>query len=202
MTVEEFSMDAELAPFMRGEFLIFDMRLVRPKMTVAVDADGKIDWAVRPSSPFNPAQISIEKLTVTEGQVKIRHAASGRDHLLTEINTEVSAKSLDGPWRVDGSLRLDGIRTAIGLSTSKVDEKGSMRLRVSAEPTVYPITVESDGDVHLDHGAAQYAGAFRIAARDDKAKAAADKAAAVGSAPANPAKAEPPAWRVRGRFEL
>ena len=62
-------MDAELAPFMRGEFLIFDMRLVRPKMTVSVDADGKVDWAMRPSSPFDPAQIAIEKLTITEGQV-------------------------------------------------------------------------------------------------------------------------------------
>ena len=33
MTVETFSMDAELAPFLRGEVLIFDMRLVRPKLT-------------------------------------------------------------------------------------------------------------------------------------------------------------------------
>ncbi len=63
-------MDAELAPFMRGEFLIFDMRLVRPKMNVSVDADGKVDWAMRPSSPFDPAQIAIEKLTITEGQVR------------------------------------------------------------------------------------------------------------------------------------
>ena len=109
MTVEEFSMDAELAPFMRGEFLIFDMRLVRPKMNVSVDADGKVDWAMRPSSPFDPAQIAIEKLTITEGQVRISHATSGRDHLVSEINAEVSAKSLDGPWRVDGSLRLDGM---------------------------------------------------------------------------------------------
>ncbi|MDW6020713.1 AsmA family protein [Mesorhizobium sp. BAC0120] len=202
MTVEEFSMDSELAPFMRGEFLIFDMRLVRPKMTVAVDGDGKIDWAVRPSSPLNPSQISIEKLTITEGQVKIRHAASGRDHMLTEINTEVSAKALDGPWRVDGSLRLDGIRTGIGLSTGKVDEKGSMRLRVRAEPMVYPIAVETDGDVHLDHGAAQYAGTFRIEAREAKAKGTAENKAAGGAAPAEPAKAEPPAWRVRGKLDL
>ena len=102
-------MDAELAPFMRGEFLIFDMRLVRPKMNVSVDADGKVDWAMRPSSPFDPAQIAIEKLTITEGQVRISHATSGRDHLVSEINAEVSAKSLDGPWRADGSLRLDGM---------------------------------------------------------------------------------------------
>ena len=111
MTVETFSMDAELAPFLRGDFLIFDMRLVRPKAIIEVDADGAVDWAVRPSAPFDASQISIEKLTVTEGQVTLRHAASGRTHRLTEINTQLSAKSLDGPWRVTGSVRLDGMRT-------------------------------------------------------------------------------------------
>lgn len=196
MTVEEFSMDAELAPFMRGEFLIFDMRLVRPKVTVAVDADGRIDWAMRPSSPFNPAQIAIEKLTITEGQVRIRHAASGRDHLLSEVNTEISAKSLDGPWRVDGSLRLDGIRTTIGVSTNKVDEKGMMRLRVKAAPAIYPFTVESDGDVRVEGGAAQYAATFRIEARDEK------KVADQNEAAPKIGKAEPPAWRVNGKLLL
>lgn len=197
MTVEEFSMDAELAPFMRGEFLIFDMRLVRPKVTVAVDADGRIDWAMRPSSPFNPAQIAIEKLTITEGQVRIRHAASGRDHLLSEVNTDISAKSLDGPWRVDGSLRLDGMRTTIGLSTNRVDEKGAMRLRVKAAPANYPFTVESDGDVRIEGGAAQYAATFRIEARDEDKKVADQN----GTAPKT-GKAEPPAWRVNGKLLL
>jgi outer membrane receptor protein involved in Fe transport len=43
------------------------MRLVRPKATIDIAADGIVDWAIRPSSPFDPGQISIEKLTVTAG---------------------------------------------------------------------------------------------------------------------------------------
>lgn len=197
MTVEEFSMDAELAPFMRGEFLIFDMRLVRPKMTVAVDADGAIDWTVRPSTPIDPAQIAIEKLTVTEGQIRVRHAASGRDHLLSEINTVISARSLDGPWRVDGSLRLDGMRTSIGLSTGKVDGNGAMRLRVKAAPVLYPIALEGDGELHLQRGAADFAGTFHLSARDDEGVLDAD-----AEPGARPAKAEPPAWRVNGKVQV
>ena len=76
MTIETFSMDAELAPFLRGEFLIFDMRMVRPRATVDVAADGTVDWTVRPSTPFRASQISLERLTVTEGQITVRHAAS------------------------------------------------------------------------------------------------------------------------------
>ena len=43
MTIETFSMDAELAPFLSGEFLIFDMRMMRPKATIDVAADGAVD---------------------------------------------------------------------------------------------------------------------------------------------------------------
>ena len=56
LTAETFSMDAELAPFMRGEFLIFDMRLVRPKVSISVAADGTVSWAMRPSAPFKASQ--------------------------------------------------------------------------------------------------------------------------------------------------
>ena len=108
MTIETFSMDAELAPFLRGEFLIFDMRMVRPQAVVDIAEGGTIDWAMRPSSPIPASRIALEKLTVSDGQVTIRHHLSGRTHVISEINTQLSAKSLAGPWRLEGALRLDG----------------------------------------------------------------------------------------------
>jgi AsmA-like C-terminal region len=162
VTAETFSMDAELAPFLRGEVLIFDMRLVRPKVAISIADDGKVDWAVRPSAPFAPSQISLEKLTVTEGQVSIRHAASGRTHRLTEINTDISARSFAGPWRADGTLRIDGMRSAVAVSTGKADENGTMRLKIKADPAVYPVALETDGDARLENGAVRYAGTFRL----------------------------------------
>ena len=188
MTVETFSMDAELAPFLRGDFLIFDMRLVRPKVTIDVAADGAIDWAVQPSSPFDASQISIEKLTVTEGQVTLRHAASGRTHRLTEINTQMSAKTLDGPWRVTGSMRLDGMRTAVTINTGKVDGTGDMRLRIQAEPEVHAVAIESDGDLRFEKGAASYKGQFKVAARKEKSEAT--------------DREKDPGYRISGKFSL
>src|SRR5690606_4687981 len=98
------------------------------------------------------------KLTITEGQVLIDHRPSGRQHQLTEINATMSARSLAGPWRADGTLRLDGARTALSVSTGKSDEAGAMRLRIRAEPAVYPFAMETDGDVTLDKGVARYQG--------------------------------------------
>lgn len=188
MTVETFSMDAELAPFMSGEFRIFDMRLVRPKVTVAVGDDGTTDWMLRPSAPAAVKSIAIEKLTVTEGEVTIQ--AGGRKHLVSEINAEVSARALTGPWRVDGGLRFDGRAMALSISTGAVADDGSMRLRVHAEPAAQPILVDADGSVRLENGAPRYGGQFRIAERQ----------AAKGAKPQGVATMPGP--RVSGRFAL
>lgn len=195
MTIEEFSMDAELAPFMRGELLIFDMRLVRPEAVFNVDADGSVDWASRPSNMLDPSQVRLEKVRVTEGKVTLVHANSGRTHRLTEINAEVSAATLAGPWRMEGSLRLDGTRTAVSISTGTVTPEGGMRVRLRAAPERYPFELEADGTARFENAAALYSGTFRLDARN---AAAAVPAAAEGQE----TKAGVADYRFSGRFSL
>jgi len=199
MTMDTFSMDLELAPLLRGEVLIFDMRIVRPRAFLSVDGDGVLDLAIRPSTPFDPHQIMLEKVTVTDGSVTLHHAASGRDHELTAINAAVSAQSLAGPWRLDGSMLVDGMKTALAISTGAADETGRMRLRVRADPEPYAFTLETDGDARIVDGAPTYDGSFKLAARTESP--AADAAAGEGTQPRLGVKAVP-AYRVNGRFAL
>jgi uncharacterized protein involved in outer membrane biogenesis len=191
MTAETFSMDAELAPLLSGEFRIFDMRLVRPSATIEIAEDGAVDWAMRPSSPFNVGHVTIEKLTVTEGQISIVHRASGRVHRLTEINSEVSARALAGPWRMVGSMRVDGWRSAVTINTGRASN-GAMRLRIQAEPEVQKVSLDSDGELRFDEGSAsaKYSGDFRLAARRDPVE------------PGTPPPTGGPGFRVKGKFAL
>lgn len=161
MTAESFSMDAELAPFLSGEVLIFDMRLVRPKAEVTVGQDGVVDWALSPSAPVDPGHVTIENLTVVEGQLVVVDAASGRQLAINEINSDVSARSLKGPWRATGSLRVNGRRTALSATTGVSDGSGAMSLKLSASPEVFPVKLDSDGRVVNDNGALRYSGTFR-----------------------------------------
>ncbi|MGB3537248.1 MAG: AsmA family protein [Mesorhizobium sp.] len=201
MTVETFSMDAELAPFLRGEVLIFDMRLVRPKATIDIAANGTVDWAMRPSSPFDLNQIAIEKLTVTDGQIALRHEAGGRSHLLSDINSTISAKSLAGPWRMDGTLRLDGLRAKLSASTGRVEPAGTMRVRLHIDPDAYPLVIESDGNAGMKNGAAVYSGEFRIAGKDKNEAQLRGIDGETVKVRAAAKKAEP-GYRLNGKFSL
>jgi len=193
MTAEEFSMDIELAPFMRGEVLIFDMRLVRPDMVMAISQEGGIDWAIRPEAYFDASSVSLEKLTVVEGRLRLRHGPSGREHVLTEINTDISARALTGPWRIDGSMRLDGMRQAVNISTGTVGQYGTMRLRLRAAPERYPLSLEADGGVSAGPDGIRYSGDFAVAIGElNQPEPAAGEARREAAA----------AYRLRGNFDM
>lgn len=208
MTVETFSMDAELAPFMRGELLIFDMRLVRPHAVIGIAQDGTVDWAIRPSTPLDPRQVTLEKVTVTEGRVTIHHAAGGRDHELTEVNADIKADTLAGPWRIDGSARLDGMLTRLAVTTGSVGGDGRMRLRIRADPDRYGFELETDGDAAIVKGALTYDGAFKLTARErETLRGIGGETFTLNDGQSSKAEGgkdgpQPPAYRVRGRFGL
>ncbi len=203
MTVDKFSMDAELAPFLRGEILIFDMRLVHPHLTVSIGKDGTVDLASRAKTLFDPHQVTLEKVAVSNGEITINHGAGDRTYLLSNIDADLSAKSLAGPWRFDGTLDADGEPVTVALSTGPVDEKGHIHLRIRAKPRDYPVTIETDGDAGIDKGVARYAGGFHLDARntqDDKQAADGNSA---GKATEETGKADRPApYRVTGDFSF
>src|SRR5690606_10721113 len=140
------------------------------------------------------------KLTVTDGQIALRHEAGGRSYLLSEIDATISAKSLAGPWRMDGALKFDGLHARLTASTGRAEATGQMRLRLKLDPDAYPLVIESDGNAGMKDGAAVYSGQFRIAADDknealrgaegQRVKVRADKAAP---------KTEP-GYRLNGKF--
>lgn len=173
VTMDAFSMDAELAPFLSGEIHVFDMRMERPKANVVMGADGSIDWAIRPSTPFDPSQIRLENIQVRDAEIRLVEEGRNRVHNFTALNMTVRAKTLEGPWSVDGSGLFDGHGAALTVSTGRVDEKGQMRMRVTVEPDAVPARFETDGTVRLENAAPRYDGSLTVlslAQQDDKQK--------------------------------
>ncbi len=166
MTVERFSMDAELMPFLRGQILIFDMRVEKPRAVIAVDKSGKIDWAIRPAAPFEAATVKLENLRITDGTVILRDAANNREHRITGLNATMSAASLAGPWRFDGRLAFDGHRAGLEVTTGEAKSDGTLRVSARIRPETIPAAFETDGNVTMAQGAPSYKGTFAIKSAD------------------------------------
>ena len=144
MTIETFSMDAELAPFLRGEVLIFDMRLVRPKATIDIAADGAVDWAMRPSSPFDVNNVAIEKLTVTDG--RDRAAPRGRRAQPSPVRDQCDdLGQVAGRTVADGWLVARSTACAPGCRhrPARSRRAGRCACGLRADPDAYPLTIES-----------------------------------------------------------
>ena len=166
MTLDRFSMDAELMPFLRGQVLIFDMRVERPHVSISLDKDGKVDWAIRPSTPLNPSQIKVERLSISDGAVTLHDLASGRVHEATGLSAVLSANSLAGPWQAQSSFSLGGRKLAVDLTSGEAKPDGSLRLRARISPEAIPAAFETDGDIVLKDGRLNYAGDFSLRSSD------------------------------------
>jgi len=59
MTVEQFSFNAELLPFLSGQVRIVEMSMQTPKMNLQVAEDGTIAWTNPNEFLVNPQQVNI-----------------------------------------------------------------------------------------------------------------------------------------------
>lgn len=195
MTIEKFSMDAELAPFIRGEILIFDMRLEKPKATVRIDKEGVVDWAIRPRTPFHSAQVRLENMRITDGMVIIRDASTSTTRTVTNLDAKLSAADLSGPWNFDGSLFFNGRKTSLSASTGALKPDGTLNVRARVIPVGLQVAFETDGHVVLNVGALKYAGSIAVRSSDELAAATGTRVAQQADKPLLSS------VRMTGRFE-
>ncbi|WP_133032915.1 AsmA family protein [Shinella granuli] len=182
--VARFSMDAELAPFLSGEALIFDMRIEEPKARIKLFEDGTLDWARGRKSDIPARTVILENVAISGGEIEFVDAQTGRTRHVTGLDAQVSAKSLAGPWRIDGRAALDGESGAFQLSSGQV-ENGALSLRARIVPDRLAFTADLDGALKVVDFRPQYHGDFTVS----------EKPRPKGEGPADPI-------RVAGKFEL
>ncbi len=186
--VARFSMDAELAPLLSGEARIFDMRIEEPKARIRLSADGTLDW-LRGSSADIPARtVVLEKVRIVGGEIDFIDEQTGRTRKLTGLDADMSARSLAGPWSVDGKAALDGEAGHFFLSSLQPElgaEAISLKLRL--QPDARPFDIELDGNLSLKAGKPNYQGHFQAVWKGTQ------------TAKADPKTPQP---RAKGDFEL
>ncbi|MGI9351835.1 MAG: AsmA-like C-terminal region-containing protein [Rhizobiaceae bacterium] len=163
MTVERFSLNAELFPFLSGEVRIVEMAMMRPQVNLKVAENGTIAWTQRQELPVNPEQINIEKLSITNGSVIVDGLAGKRRLTLENIAGNLSARSVLGPWRIDANADIEDVPTELKISTGTFQQnEKSIRLKIEASRFDQPYRISLDGPVKLRDQILNWNGEFSL----------------------------------------
>ncbi|OQP87859.1 hypothetical protein BTR14_04755 [Rhizobium rhizosphaerae] len=189
VSVAHFSMDAELAPFLSGEALIFDMRLDQPKARLKLLPDGTLDWARGRQASIPAKSVVLEKVSVTGGEVAFIDEQTGRTRRLTGLDADLSARTLAGPWQVEGRGALDGEAGRFSLSSGEPDSEGALPLRARLIPDKRPFGFDLEGLLKIVDFRPLYQGKFTLT--ENRGQQAQDAKSADVQAP-----------RITGTFEL
>jgi uncharacterized protein involved in outer membrane biogenesis len=95
--------------------------------------DGRVNWAFSGASKGNGSaaepgrgqgllsQVTLQKVLIAESALVYRDGAAGVEERLEKIAVELSAESLTGPFRINGSLDARGLPLAVDLRAGRID---------------------------------------------------------------------------------
>ncbi len=174
-TVKRFTLRIELLPLLRGTFLVNELILERPEVRLEADNTGKINWLSRGGAEVvNPERVAIQKLEIRRGSINFHDVRTGAVLALTEINTNnVDARSLYGPWRIDGSVNVNGVKTPFTVATGRKTESGTLPVSAEFSPqeSAFYGRLLTDGVVRLSGAGVTYGGKYQYEKFDAKTAA-------------------------------
>ncbi|MEN3793817.1 AsmA-like C-terminal region-containing protein [Fulvimarina sp. MAC3] len=156
LTIDEFRMNAELAPYLSGEIRIFAMALENPVLRIGEEGLS----LPRPSIPTR-AQIVLEDIDVSNGTILFAEHSNLIDagvSRLTAINGQFSAGSLSGPFEGAGAFFIDGREVTFRMDAGTADSAGSTALRVSFQSEDVSSELDLDGRMLTADGPARFEG--------------------------------------------
>ncbi len=163
MTVDEFSLRAELFPFLSGEIRIVEMSMDGPHLNLQVAENGTIAWTAPQEAMVNPEQVNIEKLAIKKGSIKISGLSGGRSLAIENLRGALTARSVAGPWRIKADADIEGIASQLSIATGSYRrEEGEMRLKLEASRNDQPYRLQMDGPVKLQNDILKWAGSFSL----------------------------------------
>ena len=141
------SLDLRLAlgPLLSGEIAVTGLVVDEPAIELQRLADGSPNWlfgsAPGPAAEGDDAGEAepglaltrLDSATITNGTIVYRHADGRPPERIEGIDATLSARTLDGPFRGEGTFKVRGRPVAFQLATSTLGDDGTMPISVEAK---------------------------------------------------------------------
>lgn len=163
MTVEKFDVTIELMPLLEGEIRVVSMKLQKPHVKISVDDSGTVDWLLRTeaSKALNPEKVVLEDVEIIDGSVDYIDGSSGIKLGFDNINSNIQATALTGPWKISGTYQQAGSPYQFDISTGKWAQD-QIRVKTTLDPANLPVAVTADGAIGNGKGGLSYSGTYTL----------------------------------------
>lgn len=141
-TVKALKAELSLGALLRGDVEATGVSLDRPQIRLVIDSAGRL---ALPTGAQRPAALSIARFEVKDGTLDILDRASDHTQTLQGLNLKGEARSLSGPFRLDGEGEAQGARFAIRSTLGKIGDDGTGRLRLVLDGRNRPYALDLDG---------------------------------------------------------
>ncbi len=132
---DNFTMWLAVPPLLKGIFEANRIELNKPVVRLAATQDGRGNWqnvSIRSGAlPFVPAGVALHSVRIRDGVVGFETEAGGPLIEIKNINGELSAKALSGPYTFRGTANVLDAERSVKLVTTEAGTDGAVRLKAS-----------------------------------------------------------------------
>lgn len=138
LEIEKITAELDLKSLISGNLRITRTELIKPKVYIDVLPDGKVNWTLDflnsngtdANAGNMPDEVSFDSLTIQDGSIIFTNKASNVEYNLEQLNGEMIAETLRGPYRFDGTFKLFDAATGLAISLDKLHTREPSELNV------------------------------------------------------------------------
>ncbi len=156
-------LDLELGigALLRGEFRATEVAIDGPDVTISLDRNGNIEIPAARLA-FDPERLAIERLSIENGHINFANAQNGARFGIENVSLSGDVRSLMGPFKAEGRFAAKGDTYKFRLSGSRMEDDGSLKLRLALDPAERPVAFVTEGTLHVGQGLPHYDGTVTL----------------------------------------
>jgi len=130
---KSFSMWLALPPLLQGTLEARGIEIDEPTINLRVLPDGGANWRDmgrrEDALVFKATDVAMESVEITGGTIAVYRQGKSAPIRIEDITGELSARSLEGPYKFAGTVKYDGVERDLKFSTGGPQENGGMRFK-------------------------------------------------------------------------
>ncbi|MCF8473144.1 MAG: AsmA family protein [Emcibacter sp.] len=166
------SLPSVLSSLFGGKVKVEKFILMDPIVALEILPDGRVNWDMgkgdetKISQQNSSADISLDQFQITNGQISFEDMTSGQMELFRKINVNVIAKSINGPFEIEGSAKYKELDANIVFALGKDRPGKKVPLSLGLSMLNERVTANLIGGIILSGSDSSFDGKLDVKATD------------------------------------